>query len=302
MSASLPSAPAAATSESASTIQSYLTMLGNGAYLALASGFLMTDVLALRALLSAGYTGLVAYHSLQARPLWIPLRWSCVFVAVNVFYCVSLAMDRWPGELTAEEARLHAENFPQLSRGQLKQLLALGDRTNLPRGTEVTREGERCEHLIFIVGGRCKLYLHGTFAADIEAGGFINDVAFQQGIEAGAYGTVVVSSAEGCRAVTWRQEELVDFLKYRPEMHRNLNHVLASTLVKGLLAQREAAQARATSWAAHKDEGAEGLRREGSGQKRRRRRLSMTSSEMHLQEEPLVPQPPTKSAVSPETS
>jgi len=266
----------------ASSVQPYLTMLGNGAYLALAGGFLMTDVLALRALLSAGYSGLVAYHSLQPRPLWIPLRWSCIFVAVNIFYCASLAMDRWPGELTAEEIQLHTENFPQLTRGQLKQLLALGNRAMLPRGTELTREAEHCEHLWFIVSGRCKLYLHGTFAAGIEPGGFVNDVAFQQGTEAGAYGTVVVTSAEGCQVVAWRQEELIEFLKSRPEMHRNLNHVLAATLVKGLLAQREAAQMHAISWSAHKGEVPEKAPPAS-------RRLSMTSSEMHLQEAPFSP-------------
>lgn len=91
-------------------------------------------------------------------------------------------------------------------------------------------------------------YLDSTYAADIEAGGFVNDVAFQQGTDAGAYGTVLVSSASGCSCVAWRQKELLEFLKSRPEMHRNLNHVLVAKLVKGLLKQREAAHATERSW------------------------------------------------------
>ena len=39
---------------------SQLNMLGNTAYIAIASGFLMTDYLCLRAMLSGGYLGLVS--------------------------------------------------------------------------------------------------------------------------------------------------------------------------------------------------------------------------------------------------
>mmetsp|Transcript_41157 Transcript_41157/g.46912 ORF Transcript_41157/g.46912 Transcript_41157/m.46912 type:complete len:133 (+) Transcript_41157:48-446(+) len=56
-----------------------LPMIGNGAYLALASGFLMTDMLQLRLMLGIGYTGLVAFHALHPKPLQIPLRWSFFF-------------------------------------------------------------------------------------------------------------------------------------------------------------------------------------------------------------------------------
>ena len=60
-----------------------LPVLGNMAYFSLASGFLCTDVLALRVLLCFGYSGLVGFHLLHARPLRIPLAWSGFFVAVN---------------------------------------------------------------------------------------------------------------------------------------------------------------------------------------------------------------------------
>jgi hypothetical protein len=114
---------------------------------------------------------------------------------VNAAYASMLAADRWPGALTAEEESLHAHSFAQLTRGQFKQLLAIGERVALPRGTELTREHEPCDYLYFVVSGSAKLYLMSTYAADIEAGGFVNDVAFQQGDGAGAYGSVLVSSA-----------------------------------------------------------------------------------------------------------
>ena len=277
-------AAASSAAAPASSWSDLLPLLGNGAYLALASGFLMTDVFALRVLLSCGYSSLVVYHACQAKPLWIPLRWSCVFVVVNVVAASSLAADRWPGALSAEEEELHAQNFAQLTRGQMKQLLALGERVHLARGEELTREGDVSEHLYFLVSGRAKLFLHGRFAANIETGGFVNDVAFQQGKDVGAYGTVVVSSAEPCTAVVWRQAELIEFLRARPEMHRNLNHVLNATLVKGLLAQREAAHMQRDPPPGAR-EAAVAKAAAVASSVPRSVRLQMTASEMHLMED-----------------
>ena len=262
-------------------IRGHLPVLGNCAYIGLASGFLMTDVLALRILLACGYSGLVTYHALQPRPLRIPLMWSAVFVAVNAFAASKLAADRFPSSLSEEEEELHASSFPQLTKGQFKQLLEMGERVVLPRDTVLTREADRCEYLYFLKSGRAKLYLHDTYYADIGAGGFVNDVAFQQGPDVGAYGTVICSARDGCELIAWRQDELADHLNSRPEMRRNLNHVLVATLVKGLMMQREAAHARAgRSWALEEAPLTKPPTRTKS-------RLSMTQSEMHLREVPV---------------
>ena len=83
--------------------------LGNLAYAALASGFLMTDIFSLRLLLISGYSGLVSYHILQRIPMRIPLRWSAFFVAVNTYMLVQLARDLYPGEFDPEDEALYIE-------------------------------------------------------------------------------------------------------------------------------------------------------------------------------------------------
>jgi hypothetical protein len=82
-----------------------LPVIGHASYITITSGFLMTDVLALRVLLIFGYTGLVAFHSLHERPLRIPLSWSCFFVLVNCTMALILARDRFPGSFEPEEVR-----------------------------------------------------------------------------------------------------------------------------------------------------------------------------------------------------
>jgi CRP-like cAMP-binding protein len=219
-------------------IQSLLPLIGNLAYIGIASGFLMTDMLQLRILLVGGYTGLVAYHILRPVPLRIPLRWSAVFVLVNAGAACLLLEDRYMAPLTEEEEELYQEHFSVLTRGQFYQLLQLSTRVELNDKTVLTVEGVPCPTLYFIQRGQAKVYHSKDFSATIESGGFVNDVSFQRGENVGAYGTVVASGR--CSALVWDQEKLRQHLVSRPEMDRNLKYMLSNHLVKSLLRQREA--------------------------------------------------------------
>jgi len=213
------------------------------AYVALASGFLMTDMLQLRVLLVGGYTGLVAFHSLHARPLKIPLMWSALFVLVNAGAAAFLAADRYAAPFTAEEEELYQTHFAEmLTRGQFSQLLKLGQRQYMARGSILTQENTICPTLYFLEAGQARVFHGNSFVSTIERGGFVNDVAFSQGAAVGAYGTIVAS--EDCSIWVWNTEELRQHLATRPDMERNMKFCLSNHLVKSLLRQREAAHAR----------------------------------------------------------
>ena len=157
-----------------------IPLLGNGAYLALASGFIMTDVFFLRVMLVAGYSGLAGFHLLHTRPLRIPLIWSCLFVAVNAAMAAQLASERFVG-LSEEDEIVRVHFFSRLTRGQFKQILELGERVVLPDGSALTTQRRESEHLFFIERGVVRLEVDGERMATIGRGGFVNDVAFQQG-------------------------------------------------------------------------------------------------------------------------
>jgi CRP-like cAMP-binding protein len=210
------------------------------------SGFLMTDMLQLRVALVGGYTGLVAFHALHPRPLRIPLRWSAIFILVNGGAAIMLAADRWAAPLSTDDEKLYLEHFSTLTRGQFYQLLSLGNVQEIPDGKVLTVEGEVCKNVYFVQKGKVKVYLHKAFAADIDVGGFVNDVAFQQGESVGAYGTVIASGK--CSLIMWNQSKLRDHLRSRPEMDRNMKYCLSNHLVKSLLRQREAAHERQQQW------------------------------------------------------
>ena len=186
-------------------------IVGNVAYIGLASGFLMTDILALRTLLVGGYTLLVTFHLLHANPLRIPLRWSAFFVCVNFGMAVLIARERSPSGLTEQDEVLRSAFFDRLTPGDFVRLLALGERRELADGTTITVQGKHCENLIFVERGIATLAVDGKHVANLERGGFINDVAFQQGAGAGAYGTVVATGR--LNVIAWEQSTLRQVLE-----------------------------------------------------------------------------------------
>lgn len=199
----------------------------------------MTDMLTLRLALVGGYTGLVAFHLLHARPLRIPLKWSAFFVAVNAGAACFLIADQWPGSLSEEDKQLYDDHFHMLTPGQAKELLSLGTTRTFADGSRLTVESVHSDTIYFTKKGHSKLYLRDKYAKDIDEGSFINDVAFQQGDGVGAYGTVITEGE--VEVIEWNWQQLREHLESRPDMDRNMRLCFTSHLVKGLLQQKKAA-------------------------------------------------------------
>ena len=228
------------------TIKNGLPVIGNGAYFLLSCGFLMTDMLQLRLMLVGGYAGLVTFHAFHPKPLKIPLRWSAFFVIVNAGAAMLLFMDEIVGQLLSEEEiSLYEKHFQDdnLTRGQFYYLMKLARQVQVSDGSILTEEGQASTNICFIVKGQAKVYHHGYFAAYIDEGGFVNDVAFHlkqlAGVTVdGSYGTVIARG--DCTLLVWDQSELRSFVEKRPDMEKNMKYTLSRHLVTSLLKQREA--------------------------------------------------------------
>jgi CRP-like cAMP-binding protein len=195
------------------------------------------------------------FHMMHPRPLRIPLRWSALFIFVNAGAACLLLADRYAPQFSVDDEALYVDHFQgALTRGQFYQLLQLGTRQeDVPDGEVLAVEGRACAKVYFIERGRAKIYHHKAFAATINQGGFVNDVAFQQGQNVGAYGTVVTSG--NCSLLEWDQSTLREHLTKRPEMGRNMKYLMSDHLVKSLLRQREAAHDRQRWWNPNDEEG-----------------------------------------------
>src|SRR5947209_9691671 len=84
------------------------------------------DILWLRVLTVAAALFLLPYYYLQPAPLWMPIAWSVVFVAINAYWIVRLGLERRPVHLTAEEQRLRELAFPSLTAREALALYKTG--------------------------------------------------------------------------------------------------------------------------------------------------------------------------------
>ena len=213
-------------------VASAVPIIGNLAYLSLASGFVCTDMLMLRTMLIGGYSGLVAFHCLHPKPLRIPLLYSAIFVAVNAAMALQLAHERWPG-LTEDEQLLHSAFFHRMTPKQFKRLLELGEHVTLRDGATVTMQQQHCDRLYFIERGITNLSVNGERVAEIGRGGFVNDVAFVQGDKSGSYGTCVTNGE--CRVISWDVAKLRAALAADAILADVMKHVFMGIQIEQLL-------------------------------------------------------------------
>eukprot|EP00929_Paragymnodinium_shiwhaense_P036921 TRINITY_DN19738_c0_g1_i1.p1 TRINITY_DN19738_c0_g1~~TRINITY_DN19738_c0_g1_i1.p1 ORF type:complete len:378 (+),score=57.59 TRINITY_DN19738_c0_g1_i1:107-1240(+) len=191
--------------------QKVVPFIGQGGYLMLASGFLMTDPLYLRSLLVCGYSNLVAFHSLQYRPLRIPLMGSVFFVFVNAYFAAKIIKERFVS-LTGLEASIYAEHFESvMSKYDFKCLMEFAEVRRADTKTLLVKKGTLAD-LVIIIDGEAEVDVGGNVAVALRKGGMIGEISCLQGCRASA----TVTALEGCRYIVWDREALSEFFA-KPE-------------------------------------------------------------------------------------
>jgi len=230
-------------------------IVGNLAYLTLASGFLCKDVLDLRLLLVGGYGGLVVYHSLRPVPLRIPLKWSLFFVVVNASMAAALVWDNLPPSLTPEEEDLHVNHFAPLGRKDFRKLMDLATMQSYNDGDLITIANEPCDKLFFILEGTANMKsLEGKHISKLQKGAFPNCMAFQRSgwNEIGndddattnqqkrhSYGTVTCQGPVTC--LVWESQELLPWLAKDENLKLRMDHAIIEAVIRRLLVDSEGA-------------------------------------------------------------
>ena len=84
------------------------------------------DILWLRILTVLGAPLLMPYYYLQDTPLWAPIGWNMVFVAINIDWIIRLALNRRPVPVTDDERPLYQIALRNFSQRDALKLLRMG--------------------------------------------------------------------------------------------------------------------------------------------------------------------------------
>lgn len=196
--------------------------------------YLVRDMLWLRVLsILAGLCLVPYYCSCGNHPLWAPISWNAVFMAVNLAQIVVLIGERRSRGMPGSQRRLHQTVFPDLTPGEFRQLVGIGSWREVAEGTQLIAEGSVVGEMMLLDAGGMEIRAAGRTIARLRPGQFIGEMSFLSG----SYASADVVATEPSRVLVWPQDRLGRLLETKPSIALKLRGVLGRDVVAKLRAQ-----------------------------------------------------------------
>lgn len=202
----------------------------HGANVLLLLAYSVRDILWLRLFALASSLIALPYFLLQPTPLWAPLSWSALFVAVNLFQSWRLFLERRPVKLTPEEEHVRRLVFEDLPPRKVLQVLSIGSWTTAETGERLIERGKCAESISLVVRGTVRVTRGERVLGELVAGNIVGSALLLSGVPS----DVDAIAVEPVRAVRWEVETLERYLIANPEtriiMQRQLSRDLAGKI------------------------------------------------------------------------
>jgi CRP-like cAMP-binding protein len=194
--------------------------------------YMVRDILWLRILTVIATFCLIPYYFTRAEPMMVPIYWSLVFAALNVYWIVRLLLERAPMKLNADEQRLCELVFRTMSPREMITLLKLATWEHAETGECFVERHKPSNRLMVIYSGRACAEVDGLRVTELEPGQFIGSIDYVTQETAPAD----ILAIEPTRYVSWPKLELKDFMRRNPELHSALKSTLAIDLARWIQA------------------------------------------------------------------
>jgi CRP-like cAMP-binding protein len=162
------------------------------------------------------------------------IGWGVVFIAINGFWIVHLALERRPVQLGGDARRLHQLAFRALKSRQMLRLIDAGSWVDVEDGTCLLESGKALERLSVILSGCADIYVDAKKIGELGEGQFVGQIALASEGE-----TQLSARAAGpMKILTWdlaRIQALVSSdkdlsIQFETIIGRNLAKLLQQTL------------------------------------------------------------------------
>lgn len=184
--------------------------------------YLFRDQIKLRIFAAIGDLLLSVYYYVAfPDPLWNPMVWSLLNVAINTGMILLILRDGREGGMSDDELQLF-RNLDALTPGQFRKLAKVGDWHRANEPVTLTTEGESLTQLHYVLNGTIEV-LKANRTIAVEPNLFIGELAYMRKRPATA--TVIVSG--DAHYVSWSHEDLETLFK------RNDDLRTAMTLLMG---------------------------------------------------------------------
>jgi hypothetical protein len=191
------------------------------------ASFSVRAMLPLRALAVASQIFAIPYFMLQPTPLWTPVGWTGLFMAINLYHITRILLERRPVKFTADEQRLYELTFRRFEPREFLKLLKMGEWKTARQGDRILTLGDPITQIAVPVAGTVSAGDEGSEVAQLGPGELIG-----AGIAlTGQPSFISARFAEDARYMSWSLTDIHKFLDKNPDLAIKFKDVVNRFLV-----------------------------------------------------------------------
>ena len=201
---------------------------GHLAFGLIAFSFIVKDILYLRLVSILASLFSVFYNwVIPVEPMWIPIGWNFVFVALNLYHIAVLMYEKRPVKMNDKNAELYETLFKDMTPVEYLKVSKIAEWKTFKPGEIIIQQGMPVKDLHLIYNGTVDVVVKDKKVADLKDGQFVGEMSFLT--EKPATATCVVR--HNAELLVWRQREFKELLKRNPSLYYSIQSLLSTQLV-----------------------------------------------------------------------
>ncbi|MCR9204513.1 MAG: cyclic nucleotide-binding domain-containing protein [Halobacteriovoraceae bacterium] len=208
---------------------------GHVAYFLIFISFLVKRMLLLRGFaIAASCLSLFYSFNTTGGPLWVPIQWNFVFIAVNLYHITKIFISMRPVELNNTQKQAYQSAFKSMPIKDFRNFFDLGiTRTYNPKDILIN-QGQELPALFFIINGKVDIFINGKYVNSLSKNQFIGEMSF---LTRELTTAKVILSSES-KIHYWDRPSLDKYFKKNPDMLTKIHAAIGTQLI-GHIVQQE---------------------------------------------------------------
>ena len=208
------------------------TIAGHLAFGLIAFSFLVKDILYLRFLSILASLFSVFYNFyIPVEPMWLPIGWNFVFVALNLYHIAVIIYEKRPVQMSPKHKELYETMFNDMTPVEFLKITKIADWTHFKSGEIITQQTHKVPDLNLIYNGTVDVAVDGKKVAELKDGQFVGEMSFLT--EKQATATCVVK--HDSELLVWPQKEFKELLKRNPSLYFTIQGLLSAQVSSALV-------------------------------------------------------------------
>ena len=212
------------------------TIAGHLAFGLIAFSFLVKDILYLRFVSIVASLFSVFYNwVIPVEPMWIPIGWNFVFVALNLYHIAIIMYEKRPVDMSPKHKELYETMFKNMTPVEFLKITKIADWIHFKSKESITQKGHTVPTLNLIYNGTVDVIVDDKKVAELKDGQFVGEMSFLT--EKPATATCVVKYDTEC--LVWKQEQFKDLLKRNPSLYFTIQSLLSAQVSSALVSSNK---------------------------------------------------------------